>query len=86
MSKKDLDIVSKNEQIYRKLIKAVCTGCGCCMSCPSGVNIPAWFEYYNNYHVFKNKTYAKLFYIGMCGGIMSNKPSYASLCEECSMD
>lgn len=83
MSKKDLDIVSKTEQIYRELMKAGCTGCGYCMPCPSGVNIPACFEYYNNYHVFKDKTNAKLFYIGMCGGIMSNKPSYASLCEEC---
>ena len=64
-------------------MKAGCTGCGYYMSCPSGVNIPACFEYYNNYHVFNDKTNAKLFYFVMCGGFMSNKPSYASLCEEC---
>ncbi len=83
MSQKDLDIVSKTEKIYRELMKAGCTGCGYCMPCPSGVNIPACFEYYNNYHMFNDKTNAKMFYLGICGGLMSNKPSYASLCEEC---
>jgi predicted aldo/keto reductase-like oxidoreductase len=83
MSLKDLDIVSATEKKYRKLMKAGCTGCGYCMPCPEGVNIPGCFEYYNNYHVFNDKTNSKLFYLGMCGGIMSNKPSYASLCVEC---
>ena len=82
MSQKDLDIISTTEKIYRKLMQAGCTGCGYCMPCPAGVNIPGCFEYYNNYHVFDDKTNAKMFYLGMCGGLFSN-PSYASLCEEC---
>ncbi|RLB94262.1 MAG: hypothetical protein DRH26_01725 [Deltaproteobacteria bacterium] len=83
MSQRDLEIVSKTEKLYRKLMKVGCTGCGYCMPCPSGVNIPACFEFYNDYHMFDDKKNAKLFYLGMCGGLMSNKPSYASLCEEC---
>ncbi|MCD4719804.1 MAG: aldo/keto reductase [Desulfobacula sp.] len=83
MSQRDLEIVSKTEKLYRKFMKVGCTGCGYCMPCPSGVNIPTCFEFYNDYHMFDDKKNAKLFYLGMCGGLLSNKPSYASLCEEC---
>lgn len=83
MSQKDLEIVSKTEKLYRKLMKVGCTGCGYCMPCSSGVNIPTCFEFYNDYHMFDDKINAKLFYLGMCGGLLADKPSYASLCEEC---
>jgi hypothetical protein len=83
MSQKDLEIVSKTEKLYRKLMKAGCTGCGYCMPCPSGVNIPACFEYYNSYHVFNDKSNAKMNYLIFCGGLLSDKSSHASLCEEC---
>ena len=64
-------------------MKAGCTGCGYCMPCPSGVNIPACFEYYNSYHVFNDKANAKMNYLIFCGGLMSDESSHASLCEEC---
>ena len=83
MSQKDLDIISKSEKIYRKFMKAGCTGCGYCMPCPSGVNIPGCFEFYNSYHVFKDKANAKMNYLIFCGGLLSHKSSHASLCEEC---
>jgi predicted aldo/keto reductase-like oxidoreductase len=83
MSQKDLEIVSKTEKLYRKLMKVGCTGCGYCMPCPSGVNIPGCFEHYNSYHVFNDKTNAKMNYLIFCGGLLSDKSSHASLCEEC---
>ena len=83
MSQRDLEIVSKTEKIYRKLMKAGCTGCNYCMPCPSGVNIPGCFEFYNTYHVFDDKKNAKLNYLGFCGGVFSSASSLASMCEEC---
>ncbi|MFN2359423.1 MAG: 4Fe-4S dicluster domain-containing protein, partial [Desulfotignum sp.] len=83
MSVKDLEIISQTEITIRSLMKVGCTGCGYCMPCPSGVNIPQCFEYYNDHYIFDDKTNAKMFYMGFCGGLLADKPSYASLCEEC---
>jgi predicted aldo/keto reductase-like oxidoreductase len=63
-------------------MKVGCTGCGYCMPCPAGVDIPLCFSYYNSKHLFKNN-HAKWQYIGFTGGFMGGKPSYASLCKDC---
>ncbi len=83
MSQNDLDIIDKTETIFRKRMKAGCTGCNYCMPCPSGVNIPMSFEFYNAYHVFDDKTNAKMMYLGFCGGLFSGESALASNCEEC---
>lgn len=31
-----------------------CTGCGYCMPCPFGVNIPECFKRWNQYHIYRN--------------------------------
>ena len=38
----------KIKDIYKEKLKVKCTGCAYCMPCPSGVNIPAVFRFYNN--------------------------------------
>ncbi len=48
----DFQVIEKVKHIYRQRIKVDCTACGYCMPCPSGVDIPGCFEYYNNYHMF----------------------------------
>ena len=30
-----------------------CTGCAYCMPCPQGINIPGWFERYNNASMYE---------------------------------
>jgi predicted aldo/keto reductase-like oxidoreductase len=66
-------------EINRK-IKVGCTGCGYCMPCPRGVDIPGCFRAYN-------ERYSEGFYTGMkeyfmCTTLRS-KPSCASLCVQC---
>jgi len=39
---------------YRKMLKVDCTGCGYCMPCPEGVNIPQIFATYNDTYMFDN--------------------------------
>lgn len=41
------EVVSKVRQEIQKSMKVGCTGCGYCMPCPSGVDIPMAFHCYN---------------------------------------
>ncbi len=77
LSQEELDLVSKVKDTYRDLLKVGCTGCRYCMPCPSGVDIPACFELYNNVSMFGEKFQAKLGYAWNMGG------SYASQCKDC---
>ncbi len=83
MSQKDLALVDKAKILYRELMKAGCTGCRYCMPCPHGVNIPGCFELYNNFHMFNDRTNARMFYLATGGGLLSDEPSLASQCQEC---
>lgn len=67
---------------YKEIMKVACTGCGYCMPCPFGVNIPACFELYNSYHMFDDKQHEKFMYMSRLGGLL-NERSAASLCRNC---
>ncbi|MEI7424485.1 MAG: aldo/keto reductase [Prolixibacteraceae bacterium] len=45
-------VIEKVKNIYRQRIKVDCTACGYCMPCPSGVDIPGCFNYFNNFHMY----------------------------------
>jgi predicted aldo/keto reductase-like oxidoreductase len=50
LSKKELNLVNQIVQKYRELGYIGCTGCGYCMPCPEGVNIPQIIALYNEYY------------------------------------
>ncbi len=81
-SEKELSLVDEAAAEFRKVMKVGCTGCQYCMPCPAGVNIPSCFETYNSRHVFKDKM-AKMMYLFFNGGIVTDKPSLASMCVQC---
>ena len=61
LTKEDLTVIEKAKNAYRQRIKVPCTGCGYCMPCPSGVNIPECFRLYNNHFIFgKEERYGML--------------------------
>jgi predicted aldo/keto reductase-like oxidoreductase len=78
----ELARVKRVKKRYRELMKVACTGCNYCMPCPSGVNIPSCFEFYNSAHMFKDMRGAKMMYLIFLGGVMAD-PAGASLCEKC---
>ncbi|MGB8258956.1 MAG: aldo/keto reductase [Terracidiphilus sp.] len=43
----DRALIAQAREIYLERTQIPCTRCGYCMPCPTGVNIPANFEYYN---------------------------------------
>jgi hypothetical protein len=81
-SEKEKKLVGKAAAEFRRVMKVGCTGCQYCMPCPSGVNIPSCFDWYNSRHTFKDKK-AKLWYLFQNGGIVTDKPSLASVCTQC---
>lgn len=46
----------------KRLAELYCTGCGYCMPCPNGVDIPANFSYMNYYRLYGLKDYARAQY------------------------
>ena len=81
MSAEELAAVAKVAQIMRANIKTECTGCGYCMPCPAGVDIPEAFSRLNEgvllkrFHIIKNYM--------MSAGVLAEKPGFASQCKKC---
>jgi uncharacterized protein len=75
-------LVGRVRDEYRRLMKVGCTGCGYCMPCPAGVDIPGCFAGYNNFALFPHDRAAKFQYIGRHGGLLGDK-SNAGLCRQC---
>ena len=81
-SEKEVQLVEDAAAEFRKVMKVGCTGCQYCMPCPAGVIIPSCFECYNSRHAFKDKG-AKMMYLFQNGGLVTDKPSMASMCVQC---
>ncbi len=81
LSEKELDLVKRAGDEYRRLTKVGCTGCRYCMPCPAGVDIPTCFEFYNRYHLLGQEDPKRQYYFWL-GGIMGKK-AHASLCVNC---
>jgi predicted aldo/keto reductase-like oxidoreductase len=75
-------LVARVRDSYRRLMKVGCTGCGYCMPCPAGVDIPDCFSLYNARYLFPHDREARFKYFGRHGGLMGGF-SYAGLCRGC---
>ena len=75
-------LIGRVRDEYCHLMKVGCTGCGYCMPCPFGVDIPGCFAGYNAHALFPNDREVKFQYVGRHGGLMGEK-SCASLCRQC---
>ena len=64
----------------KSLAELYCTGCGYCMPCPHGVNIPANFEYLNYFRVYGLKDKAQALYEQLGG---EDSPVAGLKAEEC---
>ena len=83
MKADELATIKNVAAAYRRLIKVQCTGCQYCMSCPSGVNIPANFGIYNDYCMFGDEQRSRFMYAMRLMGGFGGKRCDASLCKEC---
>ncbi len=83
LSKEELAVIERARDAYATLERVGCTTCGYCMPCPSGVDIPGCFEALNDLGRFGDRRHARKLYAFRMGGVMSPKPTYASLCTDC---
>ncbi|WAI02359.1 aldo/keto reductase [Methanogenium organophilum] len=68
---------------WRRAMQIPCTGCGYCMPCPYGVNIPECFNLWNNHSLREQKRGAKTEYAIRLGGGLGDSPGNAGLCRDC---
>lgn len=78
LDKTELGIINFAKDKFRELTRVDCTGCGYCMPCPAGVNIPGNFSLYNKAFMYNDIENCKKQY---------NNPDFeskrASNCREC---
>lgn len=81
LTKEELDVFDRVRAILLEKTKVPCTGCGYCMPCAFGVNIPGCFSTYNDKYLLNDRK-NRLKYMQNLG-ITSKRPAFASLCTEC---
>jgi hypothetical protein len=82
MSNEELKAINTAITALKAKRKIPCTGCGYCMPCPFGVDIPECFNNYNDIETF-SKREALITYIGFTSGLSGGKNSGASQCTKC---
>jgi predicted aldo/keto reductase-like oxidoreductase len=81
LSPKELELFNMVKLAMRDKIKVDCTGCAYCMPCPSGVDIPVCFSYYNDMNI-NGKSSAMRGYLQNTAATSRN-PRGASACTQC---
>lgn len=76
----DYALIEKVKAEIKKNVKVGCTGCGYCMPCPQGVDIPEVFHCYNMITT-ESKSSALKEYLQVTA--MRGKPTGASQCIQC---
>ena len=80
MTEADRELVQKIKNIIKSREKVGCTGCGYCMPCPHGVDIPSAFRCYNEMSMEK-KGVGRHEYFQVVG--LRKDPAFPSQCVEC---
>jgi predicted aldo/keto reductase-like oxidoreductase len=77
LSTKEIALLNQARAVYRRMFRVDCTGCGYCMPCPAGVNIPSNLALYNDVLVFNDPTGVMVY-----NAFLSSEQK-ASSCTEC---
>lgn len=80
MTEHDMEVIDKVKAEINRCMKVPCTGCGYCMPCPAGVDIPGCFAAYNTRYT--DSWYQGMKVYMMCTTLRMN-PSNAAKCLKC---
>lgn len=83
LTEDELKLYDEVKEVYEDLMAVDCTGCGYCLPCPRGVDIPRCFEIYNHKYMFNEGFRASFLYLGQLGGVMGGDETHAGLCTDC---
>lgn len=76
----DFEMIAGIKEAIERSTKVGCTGCGYCMPCPKGVDIPATFRCYNAMYT-EGKGTGRFQYVQVVG--LRKEPAFADLCVQC---
>ena len=79
-TERDFALIGEVRRIIREKEKVGCTGCGYCMPCPKGVDIPGNFSCYNTMYSDSRMTGWMYFFQTVA---LTREPSFASQCIRC---
>ncbi len=79
-SQEDFELIEKVKKSIKETEKVGCTGCGYCMPCPKGVDIPGTFRCYN--HMYSENKHAGRFEYAQTVALRAETP-FVSQCIEC---
>ncbi len=83
MTDEERAMMLRARDAWRELMRVDCTGCGYCMPCPEGVDIPMCFETMNSSTVFGDWLGAHGAYFFRVAGLSTGRPAGPSLCTRC---
>jgi len=84
LSAKELELVDRAARTYHDLMQVGCTGCGYCMPCPAGVDIPKSFSFFNGMYLSGDREAMRMFYmLSVDSGLIHEKSGLASQCVQC---
>ena len=79
-TQEDFALIEEVKRQIRLKEKVGCTGCGYCMPCPKGVNIPGIFRSYNA--MYAESKFSGRFQYAQAFGL-TREPAFASQCVQC---
>jgi uncharacterized protein len=81
LQEEDRSLIMQVRETFESKAAIPCTGCGYCMPCPQGVDIPANFGLYNNGIIYDDLLVSRFRYFRFFGD--TDKASACTGCEEC---
>jgi predicted aldo/keto reductase-like oxidoreductase len=79
----ELALIDQVREAYRKLSPILCTGCGYCLPCPNGVEIPSIFQLYNEAIMYNDPRTARFRYRGPNGLKEEQRADQCTECGDC---
>ena len=79
-TEEDFKLIEQVKNEINRNIKVGCTGCGYCIPCPKGVDIPGTFHAYNMMYAEDKRNGRREYLMGTA---LRKNPTSASLCVEC---
>ncbi len=83
LSAEELALFDHVRQAYNKLIPIPCTGCGYCVPCPNGVQIPVIFDLYNDAMMYGDASNSQFRYSSPMGLKEAERADQCTECTDC---
>lgn len=80
LDRREREAVTETAERLRRRLKNGCTGCGYCMPCPAGVDIPGSFQIWNGMSMYQNREISRRQWEGLD---QEERPDLCHRCGQC---